>query len=545
MNNDPSKFNFLIGKGLSDNGTGSTSAVMEAISKCVENGAKVINLSLGGRGRSRILEDFYKSLYNDNILLVAAAGNFGNSDSFYPASYPYVMSVGAVDRQGRRASFSVANDQTEISAPGAGIWSTITTNDGRGFTYASYSGTSMACPYVAGVAAKIWSHFPDCSNNQIRNVLLETAKRTNGVCDNSYGFGIVKAKAAYDLLRRDGCTAGGDRHQPLSKGALGGCAQTGKGLTPAPVPEPPSRSFSCMSGNTGIPTIERIANKYESTSSKQQEPATFYEVKHSVTNLKNLKVGDTVEGLDKNQNKTYCNVEAIGMFGRGTLYGNYTNDHYIFNPKSGHIVMHGSNGPKTVEDKYELLTSCPLGIDESGTAFTPLDSDFCGLDETELSWSDYLAIHAAIVRVVRESGPYWFDGNSYKDDQSLKSFSPHVCKAMLKCLKDSENNACEELEVISQIFVEDYLTSDASEATRKAFPQMGHTGVKGSVSYVVSESRAFHQTPAGIGIITGGSFLLVLLIICTIFLIVRTRRRKREPFPKTSFSEITPKGTMA
>jgi len=156
----------------------------------------------------------------------AAAGNSGNSAPSYPASYPTVMSVGAVNSNRNIASFSQYNDQVEISAPGVGVESTVTTGGGSGFGYASFSGTSMATPHVAGVAALVWSHFPDCSNNQIRNVLLKTAlDRGDNGCDENYGYGIVRAKAAYDLLSSEGCEAGGIDPTKLSTAALGGCDQ--------------------------------------------------------------------------------------------------------------------------------------------------------------------------------------------------------------------------------------------------------------------------------------------------------------------------------
>ena len=78
-------------------------------------------------------------------------------------------------------------------------------------------------------------------------------------------------------------------------------------------------------------------------------------------------------------NPTACIVEAVGSFGFGSLYGNYTSDHFMYNPESGEIEMHGEKGEKTYEEKYDILTSCPLGVDESGKAFTPIDGDFCGL----------------------------------------------------------------------------------------------------------------------------------------------------------------------
>lgn len=80
----------------------------------------------------------------------------------------------------------------------------------------------MATPHVAGVAALVWNHFPQCSANQIRNVLLKTAEdRGEAGCDVEYGYGIVKAKAAYDLLMEGGCEAGGLPNAEIK----GGCGR--------------------------------------------------------------------------------------------------------------------------------------------------------------------------------------------------------------------------------------------------------------------------------------------------------------------------------
>merc|ERR1711902_400780 len=113
------KFSFYIGKGLTDSGRGSTSGVMAAVQACVDNGSNVISMSLGGAAYSETVNQQYYGHYKgDDVLIIAAAGNSGNSALSYPASYKSVMSVAAVDSSENKAGFSQFNEQTEISGPG-------------------------------------------------------------------------------------------------------------------------------------------------------------------------------------------------------------------------------------------------------------------------------------------------------------------------------------------------------------------------------------------------------------------------------------------
>merc|ERR1712176_1364947 len=245
------KFHLVIGKALSDSGSGSNSGVLGAVQSCVDNGAKVISLSLGGGGYSSTTDEFYKDLYeNEDILFVAAAGNGGRSSKLYPASYPALMSVAAIDSNKNKASFSQYNDQVEISAPGVSVKSSLP-ND----KYASWSGTSMATPHVAGVAGLLWMYFPECKNYQIRNVLAATAEDLgDGGCDNKYGHGLVQAKKAYELLSQGNC--GGNLGKVFP--AKGGCEQSvPDGPTAAPTPECSSDS-ECDDGD--VCTVDTCEN---------------------------------------------------------------------------------------------------------------------------------------------------------------------------------------------------------------------------------------------------------------------------------------------
>ena len=170
--------------------------VNDAVQWCADEGADVINLSLGcafcGNEEESLI---YQSIYDDGVLVVAAAGNEPNEIG-YPASYDSVMSVAAVDRNEEIAFFSSRNEYVEIAAPGVDVESTVPGND-----YAYYSGTSMATPHIAGVAALIWSHFPTTNNTDIRKSLVDSAKDLGDVGrDQAYGHGLVRAKIAYDIL---------------------------------------------------------------------------------------------------------------------------------------------------------------------------------------------------------------------------------------------------------------------------------------------------------------------------------------------------------
>ncbi|OEU14397.1 subtilisin-like serine protease [Fragilariopsis cylindrus CCMP1102] len=192
---------FHAGKGLADDGSGYSSNIMSAVQGCVDDGAEVISLSLGGYKNSSIERAFYDDIYNQGILVVAAAGNSGNSGPLFPGSYPSVISVSAVDQNGIRPDFSQCNNQVEIVAPGVDIMSTFPPN-----TYATLSGTSMAGPHVAGIAAQLMSFFPECTNYQIRTAMVRSADSNigeyPGYCNNGYGSGLVQGKAAYDLYHQ-------------------------------------------------------------------------------------------------------------------------------------------------------------------------------------------------------------------------------------------------------------------------------------------------------------------------------------------------------
>jgi subtilisin/minor extracellular protease Epr len=154
-------------------------------------------MSLGSNSGVPALEIACSQAYDSGILLVAAAGNDGNGggtgDSVdYPGAYSSVIAVAATDSNNNRASSSSTGPAVELAAPGVDIYSTFLGNG-----YNTMSGTSMACPHVAGAAALVKYSHPSFTNIDIRNRLDKTAKDLGSKGrDNLYGFGLVSASAA-------------------------------------------------------------------------------------------------------------------------------------------------------------------------------------------------------------------------------------------------------------------------------------------------------------------------------------------------------------
>ncbi len=196
--NPSGKLGLHIVKVFNDSGSWAYgSDLIQAISQCKAAGATVISMSLGGDSSSSAEQSAFDSAYASGILNIAAAGNDGDSSMSYPASYSSVMSVAAVDSSGNVANFSQYNSQVEIAAPGVRVNSTY--NNGG---YKSLSGTSMATPHVAGVAALVWGNNPECTAKEIRNGLNASAQdKGSSGRDSYYGYGIVKAKDADNYLK--------------------------------------------------------------------------------------------------------------------------------------------------------------------------------------------------------------------------------------------------------------------------------------------------------------------------------------------------------
>ncbi len=178
----------INGKVLDDTGSGAYSWIANGIIWAADNGAKVINLSLGGSSKSRTLENAINYAWNKGAVVVAAAGNSGNPSKTYPAAYSRVIAVAATNNKDQKSSFSnYGSLWVDVAAPGENIFSTfpnhpfvIQTKYGRSQDYDFASGTSMAAPMTSGVVALVWSTPYGTSNSSVRARLELTADKIPG-----------------------------------------------------------------------------------------------------------------------------------------------------------------------------------------------------------------------------------------------------------------------------------------------------------------------------------------------------------------------------
>lgn len=185
-------------KVLDETGAGSTYSVAQGIIWAADHGAKVINMSLGNYVEAQFLHDAIRYAYDKDVVLIAATGNDNTEKPGFPAAYPEVLAVSAIDFDKKRAPFSNFGSYIDVMAPGVSIASTYPHSQ-----YAALSGTSMASPHVAALAALIRSANPLLKNTEVMSIIRQTAMDLGDKGkDKYYGYGqidVVKAVQRAEL----------------------------------------------------------------------------------------------------------------------------------------------------------------------------------------------------------------------------------------------------------------------------------------------------------------------------------------------------------
>lgn len=178
-------------------GNGYISDIVAGLDWALQNKMQVVNMSFGTTRPSKAMEEAVGKCVQAGMVLVAAAGNEGKENSvMYPARYPGVIAVSAVDQQDKLASFSSWGPEVTVAAPGVDILSTY-----PGGKYRTMSGTSMACPHTAGVAALIFAQDGRLSGRQVGRIIHRTATRLPNLSPGEQGGGLVNATALAAVAR--------------------------------------------------------------------------------------------------------------------------------------------------------------------------------------------------------------------------------------------------------------------------------------------------------------------------------------------------------
>jgi subtilisin family serine protease len=177
---------------MADDGMGYVTHGLQGMIQAAEYGADVVSMSYGGGGFSQMTQNAANELNQQNIVMVAAAGNENSSQISYPAGLNHVISIGATNQNDERASFSNYGNWVDLGSPGVDILSTTV-----GGNYGNMQGTSMAAPIAAGVCALLKSLRPDWGGDEILSRLAETAVEMPGA---ELGAGRIDVGAAVNFL---------------------------------------------------------------------------------------------------------------------------------------------------------------------------------------------------------------------------------------------------------------------------------------------------------------------------------------------------------
>lgn len=226
-------------------GYADSSKIADAIIYAANNGAKVINISLGGLGESQTEQDAINYAWGKGVVLAAAAGSSGTEGIVYPAKSDNVIAVGGTDANDLKANFSNTGQGLDVVAPGVNVYTTT-----RLGAYSGFSGTSSSTPHVSALAGLIFSLNPNMANQELVDIITSTALDLGATgWDDQFGFGRINALAALQ-------GAGAQVVEPAGSPSPNPTPTPSPSPTPAPTPvgnRLKNPSFELDTNNDGRP----------------------------------------------------------------------------------------------------------------------------------------------------------------------------------------------------------------------------------------------------------------------------------------------------
>ena len=259
---------------LDDDGYGDSWSVHRAILYAVARGADVINLSLGSSQPDSLVREAVGSALAAGVTVVAASGNDGCDCMVYPAHYPEVVAVGALNSSSQRASFSSYGQDLDVMAPGTQLTSSTWSQANPTSAYASNAnGTSFAAPIVSGLMTRLLSLQPTATTQQLVAAMTESTNRqvvsTSKILDPATGFGALDTQKASQRMSTPYSPTQLYTYGPVSRGGF---------LSPNTPPEPTGATnvHECAAGtwpSTAIYELKKAGSYFFSISKVEQQNA--------------------------------------------------------------------------------------------------------------------------------------------------------------------------------------------------------------------------------------------------------------------------------
>jgi len=241
-----------------------------------------------------------------------------------------------------------------------------------------------------------------------------------------------------------------------------------------------------------------------------------------------------------------CNVVAIGSNGVGSVYGNYTSQHFV-RQDNRTVSEHGENGERRTDSLFDVLLDCPFGVDEVGSQFSAM-ANYHAVEEDRPSVSidQYLIVYKVLLMLVKKTGTFWMYSESYKNITDAKIKESEIIDLMMECLDSNfDQKACVRLEEAAKIFVEEQFPSSKrrslvgvsnitimeeaggsyGDIIKGAFPMLGSpTGGNGTVVYALRQEVQKSGTP-GLYAVLSTLIVVASLSVTAMIMIVWRRRR--------------------
>ena len=270
------------------------------------------------------------------------------------------------------------------------------------------------------------------------------------------------------------------------------------------------------------------------------------EQSRGIIRVSDLSTSDVIRGITgPDRTPGWCKVDAINptpniVSDNVTSFDGFTENHMVV--ENGTVRPYGKRGKVRKGKVFMLATECDAAVNAEGQVFTPISTAFC---PHELSWSEYLLLMAAIRRVTKRTGYFWYSLDVFHDNETAKvpfwrDTLHDMCIELLRCAREGQ---CQSFENVMEEFVHAHLNKPYMEIVDRAFPNMGGDVEKSEAGTMAELVRSRGRSQIPLFIAVGCAIALFLLIVLVAVLVYRLRVLKKkkqikEPHPTHSSEDV-------